>query len=55
MKLKQLQLILMNKEQIEMNKMLEKQREEERQRRLRMNDDRAFQNFSKINQMFIQR
>ena len=42
-------------EQIEMNKMLEKQREEERQRRLRMNDDRAFQNFSKINQMFIQR
>ena len=42
-------------EQLEMNKMLEKQREDERQRRMRMNDDRAFQNFSKINQMFIQR
>ena len=42
-------------EQIEMNKMLEKQREEQRQQRLRQNDDRAFTNFAKINKMFINR
>ena len=42
-------------EQIDMNKMLEKQREEQRQHRLRQNDDRAFTNFAKVNKMFINR
>ena len=42
-------------EQIEMNKMLEKQREELGQQRLRENDDRAFRNFERVNKMFINR
>ena len=42
-------------EQIEMNKMLEKQREEQRLQRLRQNDDAAFRNFERINKMFINR
>lgn len=42
-------------EQIEMNKMLEKQREEQRLQRLRQNDDAAFINFERINKMFINR
>ena len=41
-------------EQIKMNEMLEKQREEQRMNRLRQNDDRAFQQFERVNQMFLQ-
>jgi curved DNA-binding protein CbpA len=42
-------------EQIEINKMLEKQREEQRLQRLRTHDDKVFHNFEKINKMFLNR
>ena len=42
-------------ERIEMNKILAKQKEEQRLQRLRQNDDTAFQNFERINKMFINR
>ena len=42
-------------EQIEINKMLEKQREEQRLQRLRLHDDKVFHNFEKINKMFLNR
>ena len=42
-------------EQIEINKMLAKQREEQRLQRLRTHDDKVFHNFEKINKMFLNR
>ena len=41
-------------EQVKMNEMLEKQREEERIMRLNKQDERAFTQFEKVNQMFLQ-
>jgi curved DNA-binding protein CbpA len=40
-------------ERITMNEMLEKQREEKRRMRLNRQDERAFQQFEKVNQMFL--
>ena len=42
-------------EQIEINKMLEKQQEEQRQNRLRSHDEKAFESFERVNKMFIGR
>ena len=41
-------------EQIKMNEMLEKQKDEDRKIRLNRRDERAFQQFEKVNKMFIQ-
>lgn len=41
-------------ERIQMEEMLEKQREEERKMRLNKQDERAFQQFQNINQIFLQ-
>ncbi len=41
-------------ERIQMEEMLEKQREEERKMRLNQQDNRAFRQFEKINQIFLQ-
>ena len=40
-------------ERITMNEMLEKQREEERRMRLNRQDERAFQQFDRVNRMFL--
>ena len=40
-------------ERITMNEMLEKQREEERRMRLNRQDERAFQQFERVNRMFL--
>lgn len=41
-------------ERITMQEMLEKQRDEERKMRLQRQDERAFQQFERVNQMFLQ-
>ena len=52
---KKLFLTKEEQEQIEMNKMLERQQEEHRQNRLRQYDEKAFQSFERVNKMFIGR
>ena len=42
-------------EQLEMNKMLEKQQEEQRLRRLQQHDDKAFATYERVNQLFLNR
>ena len=41
-------------EKIAMQEMLEKQKDEERKMRLQRQDERAFKQFERVNQMFLQ-
>lgn len=52
---KKLFLTKEEQEQIEINKMLARQQEEQRQNRLRQHDEKAFESFERVNKMFIGR